>query len=264
MLTKKIKKTSKKTSNKMYTNKKMSNKKMSNKMNIKYNTNKNIKIYKHTKKYNKKHKYAYTQKGSSFLNTMGSSLISINKKKNYSTPKFFQKASRNPFNSFTKNKTSKELLTINYNYRLPTQFIIKSNNLYLHSKLLTSPHVQLTNFTDQFLLVMILSGVKPKLLWACNFKFGSKNGSVIGYLLPQQPMGSVSTVLFKLYKYRPNTLKIFKIKNSMVVKRRRAFRKLKKYLHHHNMENSVVVTKQISVRQDKGTDITRLFTKLTR
>ena len=86
--------------------------------------------------------------------------------------------------------------------------------------------------------------------------------TIIGYLVPQQPMGTISTILFKLYRYPPNTINTFKIKNSMVVKRRRAFRKLKKYLRHHNMVNSVVVTKQISVRQDKGTDITRLFTQI--
>jgi hypothetical protein len=255
MLIKNIKKTSKKMSTQNNTSKNSSKKNTSKKNTSKKNTSK--KIIKKNKKY-------ITQKGSSVLNTVGSSMFSISQKKNYSTPSMFKTASKNPFDRFSGTQQKKELLTINYNYRLPSQFIITPNTLYLHSKLLTSPHVQLTNFTDQFLLVMILSGIKPKLLWACNFKFGSKNGSVIGYLVPQQPMGSISTILFKLYKYPPNTINIFKIKNSMVVKRRRAFRKLKKYLRHHNMENSVVVTKQISVRQDKGTDITRLFTQITR
>ena len=134
---------------------------------------------------------------------------------------------------------------------------------YISSKILTAPYVEIAN-KDLCLLVMILTGIKPKLLWACNFKFGLKNGSVIGYLVPQQPMGSVSTILFKVYKYPPNTINFFKIKNSMVIKRRKAFHKLKKYLRHHNMENSIITTKQISVRQDKGTGITRLFTKITK
>jgi hypothetical protein len=262
MPTKKLKKTSKKISIQKKTSKKTNQK--TNKKSNQYKTskqnnksNKQNNITKQNNKSNKRNK----QKGSSILNTMGSSMFTISKKKNFSSP--FQKFTKNPLDRFSGNQKKKELLTINYNYKTPSQFIINDNNFYLSSKILIAPHVQLTNFVDQFLLVMILSGIKPKLLWACNFKFGSKNGSVIGYLVPQQPIGSVSTVIFKLYKYPPNTVDIFKIKNSMVVKRRKAFRKLKKYLRHHNMENSVVVTKQISVRQDKGTDITRLFTQIT-
>jgi hypothetical protein len=257
MLTKKIKKTNKKITIKNNTNKKTSNKIIK-----KHNYTKKYKNT-YTLKHKKKLKNAYTQKGANFLNTISSSIISTNKK-NYRSPSLFKTPSRNPFNHFSGAQKPKELLTINYNYRTPDQFIITPNNVYLHSKLLTAPHVQLSNFTDQFLLAMILTDVKPKLLWACNFKFGSKLGSVISYLVPQQPMGSMSTILFKLYRYPPNTINTFKIKNSMVVKRRKAFRKLKKYLRHHNMENSLVVTKQISVRQDKGTDITRLFTQITR
>ena len=240
MLTKKIKKTSKK-------------------LTILNNTNK-----KTSKKITKpNNNFARTQKGASILNSVGASMFSISNKKNYSTPKLFHKTSVNPFQRFSGTQKPKELLTINYNYRTPAQFTLTPNTFYLSSKLLAAPHVQLSNFTDQFLLVMILSDIKPKLLWACNFKYGSKVGSAsIGYLLPQQPIGTISTILFKLYRYPPNTFNTFKIKSSMVIKRRKAFRKLKKYLHHHNMENSVVVTKQISVRQDKGTDITRLFTQI--
>ena len=110
--------------------------------------------------------------------------------------------------------------------------------------------------------MLILTNIKPKLLWAIDLKNGSKLNSIINYLLPKQPLNQKYKLLFKLYKYPDNIVNTFNLKNSIIIKQKKAFRKLQKYLIKHNMENRLVLTEQISVKQDKGSGIDNIFSKL--
>ena len=229
---------------------------------VKSKKKQNTKTSKNTKKYKLKTKIK-TQFGHGFLNNVSSSVFSISKKKiNYTAPK---QTSSNPLTSLVSgtNKTQ-EFLTIYYNYKAPTQFEINRTTIYDNIKLLTAPHIQITN-DDPFLLVMILPSAKPKLLWACDFKWRSKYKTIINYILPDHEVGTLYTILFKLYRYPKNIKKNFQLKNSMVIGRRKAFRRLKKYLKVNNMENSFVpiATKQINVRQVKDTKLTEMFKNFT-
>jgi len=48
----------------------------------------------------------------------------------------------------------------------------------------------------------------------------------------------------------------------MLINRKKAFRKLQKYLIKYNMENRLILTEEISVIQDKGSGIDNIISKL--
>jgi hypothetical protein len=209
------------------------------------------------------------QYGSSILNTLSSHVYS--KSKHNITKK--ATPSVNPLDSFLFNKNKKNLpgnptdlafLTLYYNYKSPKEFILNSNTLYDNDKIFTAPHIQI-NSDGHFLVVLILSSTKPQLLWACDFKWRSKNKTHITYTLPKHADGTIFNILFKVYKYPNNIKKTFVLKNSISISRRKAYRRLNKYLKLNNMSNSYVPagSKQIKVRQVKDNKITEIFTLLS-
>ena len=170
----------------------------------------------------------------------------------------------NKVKSLTENNEVKELITITYNYRTPKQFIVDKesiNKVFESSMVETTPHIQITH-NNYYILVMILPGIKPKLLWAIEFKNGTKLKTILNYLLIKQPINQMYKLLFKIYKYPNNIKNTFILKNSMMIKRHKAYNRLQKYLKLHNMENSIMLQKQINIRQDKGSGITNILTKV--
>ena len=132
---------------------------------IKHKTNK----YKHTKK----------QNGSGVFNNVASLVFTNTKKRNMSVrvpgSKLVQ-TYKQQFKNFQSDKQpiKQDFLKIIYNYRTPKQFIINKDNtnkIFESSYVLTVPHIQIYDI-KHYLLVLILPGIKPKLLWAIDLKNG--------------------------------------------------------------------------------------------
>jgi hypothetical protein len=221
---------------------------------------KNHKNYKNTKK----------QNGSGVFNSMAGLVFTNTKKRNMTVHipgskliKTYKQQIKNlQLNNKNKYK-NQNLLKIIYNYRTPKQFIVNENlnNLFESSYVLAVPHIQIYDI-KYYLLVLILPGIKPKLLWAIELNNGSKLKTIINYLLPKQPIDQKYKLLFKLYKYPDNSVNPFKLKDSMLINRKKAYRKLQKYLIKYNMENRLILTEEISVIQDKGSGIDNIISKL--
>ena len=236
---------------------------------------KNTKKSKHTKKskYTSKNtnyntKIAQTsikQYGSSILNKFAGQVFSNTGKRNLTVSipgsQFVKKTKKSI--KYLQNGKSEDtaLLSIFYNYRTPYQININKatlNTIYQSGRLMIAPHIQINNH-NRFLLVMILPNIKPKLLWALNFNNRSKLDTIISYLIPQHPINQIFKLVFKLYRYQEHVITKFAIKDSMVIKRRKAFRKLNNYVNTNKMMNSVVALYTINVIQDKGDSMSKFF-----
>ena len=232
--------------------------------------NKNTKNTKNTKKQRYKLQ-TKKQYGRGILNTLSSQVFSMSKNSN---TKKKVTTSSNPLNSLLFRSSSSSIsghpdsepfLKIYYNYKAPNEFILNSNTIYENSKIFTAPHIRINN-DGHFLLVMIFSSIKPQLLWACDFKSRSQNKTPpITYILPKHEVGTTYNIVFKVYKYPINIKKTFELKNSMIISRRKAYRKLQKYLKLNNMLNTYVpaATTQIRVKQVKDTKAHQIFTMLS-
>jgi hypothetical protein len=230
---------------------------------IKTKKNKSIKKIKTHKKYKPyiKNKTIKTQYGKGIFNAVSGQIFSNTGKRNLSyrgVGSKFAKKSKTRINYLTNGKKKTDLLNIFYAYKTPYQININKsslNTIYESSKVSTAPYIRVDNH-NKFLFVIILPALtpdsKPKLLWAVNFKNRVQHNKIISYSLPNQPINTTFKLLFKLYRYPDNVTKLFSIKNNMTIKRKKAMRKLNKYLIKKNMLNNVVANYSISVRQDKN------------
>jgi len=187
-----------------------------NKTNKKLNKlNKIKKIQKYTKKNksksksktktnntNKKTYKLHKQHGASFMNNI--------------TGNIFTNTQENP-QSFAQ----KDIITIIYNRDTPKTIMINNtspNNVYQSSLVQSVPHIQMKDYDDfksHYLLVIILPGPKPQLLWAIEIKGGAKSKSILDYSLPKLKVGSRFKIIFKLHKYHKNIKETFKVGNNM-------------------------------------------------
>jgi hypothetical protein len=211
-----------------------------------------------------------TQYGSGVFNTMSGLVFTNTKKTDYSVSlpgsQLLSTSKQQLKNIMTKKNTSISFFKIIYNYRTPKEHTIEKNTitpLYQSSAVFTVPHIHI-NHIKHFLIVMILPGVKPSLLWAIDFKNGSKLKTIIDYSLPKFAIDYKFKLVFNIYKYPDNTINSFRLKNSMIMKRKKAYRKFKKYLIKKNMEKSLIGTKTIEVIQDKGFDINNILKKVVK
>lgn len=210
----------------------------------------------------------YNLNGSGFLNTVSKQIFSNTQTKNYTT-RFpgsgFIKTTKDLVSSLaTSSSQLPNILTILYNYKTPYQIIITNKNVknvLESSKVITAPHIRIDN-NSHFILVMILPGVKPKLMWAVEFNQRSKINTIINYLLPIYNVGQRYKLLFKLYRYPNNIKKPFVLVDIATKKRKRAYNKLQKYLTRHNMLNSSIDYKELTIRQDKGSSVDDILTSL--
>ena len=225
-----------------------------------------------THKTHKTNKYKHTKKqnGSGVFNNVAGLVFTNTKKRNMTVRvpgaklvQTYKEQLKNIYSEKKNTNLNKDFLKIIYNYRTPKQFIVNENinKLFESSYVLTVPHIQIYDI-KHYLLVLILPGIKPKLLWAIDLKNGSKIKTILNYLVPKQSLNQKYKLLFKLYRYPDNIINTFSLKDSIVIKRRKAYRKLQKYLIKYNMENKVILTEQLSVIQDKGSGIDNTFTKL--
>jgi len=225
----------------------------------KNNTIKKIKTNKKYKPYTN-NKTIKKQYGKGIFNTVSGQIFSNTGKTNLSyrgVGSKFANKSKTRINYLTNGKKKPDLLNIFYAYKTPYQININKsslNTIYESSKVSTAPYIRVDNH-NKFLFVIILPALtpdsKPKLLWAINFKSRVQHNKIISYSLPNQPINTIFKLLFKLYRYPDNVTKLFSIKNNMTIKRKKAMRKLNKYLIKKNMLNNVVANYSISVRQDK-------------
>ena len=234
------------------------------------NNKKNNKTKKKTK-VSKSYKVSktYKQSGHGVFNTISGQIFRNTKKKDLSG-KLPGSGIFNSFKSLTQPQQQTQIqkqnniLTIMYNYRTPYQIIITNNSIdktFESSRLLSVPHIQIDSI-KQFLLIMILPGIQPKLMWGVEFKYRSKVKTVINYLLPKYTVNFKYKLIFKLYKYPDNIKKTFSLIDISTSKRKNAYRKLNKYLVRHNMLKSSIAFKEINVIQDKGSDINTIFKEL--
>jgi len=226
---------------------------------IKTKKNKTIKTKKNKTIKTKKNKTIKTQYGKGILNTLTSQVFSNTGHRNLTYKGIgskFKNAQITQIKYLKGTNQKTDLLNIFYAYKTPYQININQsslNKIYESSKLATAPHIMIDNHNN-FLFVIILAAPnlasKPQLLWAVNFKNRVQYNKVIGYSLPKQPTNTIFKLLFKLYRYPDHIKNFFSIKNSMVIKRTKAMRKLNKYLIKKNMLNNVVSHYLINVKQD--------------
>ena len=223
--------------------KKNKTKKKINKLNkIQKNTKKNTKSNT-TKKTHKLHK----QHGSSFMNNI--------------TGNIFTNTQENP-----QNFAQKDIITIIYNRDTPKTIMINNtspNNVYQSSLVQSVPHIQMKDYDNHYLLVIILPGMKPQLLWAIEIQSGTKSKSILDYTLPRFKIGSRFKIIFKLHKYYKNIKETFKVGNNMTKDRHVVFNELKTYLTKNNMLNALFF-KEVAIIQDKGQDISQFLSFLAK
>jgi len=211
-------------------------------------------------KKDKKYKNIKTQYGKGILKSLSGEIFTnmgVKQSKTNIIGSKFLNSSKKSIKSLQSDKKKNDLLNIFYAYKTPYQININKsslNTIYQSSKLATAPHIHIDNH-NSFLFVIILPALntesKPKLLWAINFKSRVQYNKVITYSLPKLPINTNFKLIFKLYRYPDHINNFFSIKNSMVIKRGKALRKLNKYLIKKNMLNNIVEKYSISVRQDK-------------
>jgi hypothetical protein len=135
------------------------------------------------------------------------------------------------------------------------------NSVYQSSFVQTVPHIQMTdydNFGSHYILVVILPGAKPQLLWAIEIKGGAKSKTILDYVLPSYKVGFQFKILYKLHKYHKNIKETFNVANSMTKERHTVFNELKTYLTNNNMLNATFF-KEVNVVQDKGQNISQFL-----
>ena len=166
----------------------------------KYKNNKKIhkNTQKNTKKNTQKHKNKKTYKlhkqhGASFMNNI--------------TGNLFTNTQENP-QSFSQ----KDIITIIYNRDTPKSIMINNtspNNVYQSSLVQSVPHIQMKDYDNHYLLVIILPGMKPQLLWAIEIQSGSKSKNILDYTLPRYKTDFRFKIIFKLHKYNKYIKEIF-------------------------------------------------------
>jgi hypothetical protein len=222
-----------------------------NKLNkIKKNTKSNTKSYTKsntkkntTKKTHKLHK----QHGASFMNNI--------------TGNIFTNTEEN-----SQSFAQKDIITIIYNRDTPKTIMINNtspNNVYQSTLVQSVPHIQMKDYDNHYLLVIILPGMKPQLLWAIEIQSGSKSKSILDYTLPKLKVGSRFKIIFKLHKYHKNIKETFKVGNNMPKERYTVFNELKDYLTKNNMLQAFFF-KEVNIVQDKGQDITQFLSFLAK
>jgi len=214
---------------------------------------------KKTKLHNRK------QYGSSIFNTFTGQVFLNTGKKNLTThipgSQFMQKSTQSMKYLQTGKNPTADLLSIFYNYKTPNQLIINKstlNTIYQSARLMVAPQIQINN-NKRFLLVMILPGAQPLLLWAINFNNRSKLNTIISYLVPKQPVNQIFKLLFKLYRYPEQNTINFAINDSMGITRQNAFINLTNYIKNNQMLGSAVVLYTITVQQNKGDNMSTFF-----
>ena len=224
------------------------------KKNVKKNIKKNIKKY--TKNKSKTRKF-YKQNGYGFLNNISGNI-------------FTNKPPQPQTQTNTKYKNQKDIITIIYNRDTPKTIIINNtspNNLYQSSFVQTVPNIQMRDYSNHYnshyLLVTILPGIQPKLLWAIDITGGAKSKSILDYYLPRYRSQIRFKILFKLYKYPKNITETFKVANNMTKERHTVFNELKTYLTKNNMLYAHFF-KEVNVVQDKGQNISQFLTFLAK
>jgi hypothetical protein len=210
-------------------------------------TNKKLnKIPKKTKKNIKKYKL-HKQNGASFMNNITGNLFTNTQENSQS---FAQK----------------DIITIIYNRNTPKTIMINNtspNNVYQSSLVQTVPNIQMKDYDNHYLLVIILPGIKPQLLWAIEIQSGTKSKSILDYTLPRYKVGSRFKIIFKLHKYYKNVKETFTVANNITKDRHGVFNELKSYLTKNNMLNATFF-KEVAIIQDKGQDISQFLSFLAK
>ena len=220
---------------------------------LKYKSNKNLKkTYKKTYKKTKKNKL-YKQNGASFLNNISGSIFTNTQSK----PKSYK---------YSQSINQYDIITIIYNRNSDKTVVINNtspNILYQSSFVQTVPNIQMKDYNNHYLLVVILPGPKPRLLWAIEIKSGAKTKSILDYSLPRFQIDFRFKILFKLYKYYKNVKETFKVSNNLTKERHTVFNELKSYLTKNNMLRTSFY-KEVNIIQDKGQDISQLLNFLAK
>ena len=206
-------------------------------------------INKKTKTNSKTHKL-YKQNGSSFMNNITDGLFTNTQPQ-------------------TRNINQPDIINIIYNRNTPKTIIINNkspNKLYQSSLVQSVPHIQMTDYDDfesHYLLVIVLPGAKPQLLWAIDIKGGSKSKSILDYDLPKYKVGLRFKIIFKLHKYHKNIKDTFTVVNNLTKERHTVFNQFKSYLTKNNMLNAFFF-KEVDIVQDKGQDISQFLNFLAK
>ena len=213
-------------------------------------TNKNkqrIKKYIKTKTKTKtktKKNIIHKQHGASFMNNIAGN--------------FFSQSQEQP-NIKTINQP--DLITIIYNRNTPKTIVINNtspNTPYQSSFIQTVPNIQMKDYNNHYLLVIILTGIKPKLLWAIEINSGAKTKSILDYDFPRYKSGIQFKIIFKLYKYHKNIRETFTVANNIMKDRHNAFNDFRNYLTKNNMLNTAFF-KEVNIVQDKGQNVSQFL-----
>lgn len=199
------------------------------------------KTQKNKKKNSKTHKL-HKQNGASFMNNITGNLFTNTQTNTQGLPQ-------------------KDIITIIYNRNTPKTIMINNISpsiVYQSSLVQTVPNIQMKDYDNHYLLVIILPGLKPQLLWAIEIQSGTKSKSILDYTLPKYKVGFRFQIIFKLYKYQNNIKNTFNVANNLAKDRYVVFNELKSYLTKNNMLNAVFF-KEINVVQDKGQDISQFL-----
>ena len=111
---------------------------------------------------------------------------------------------------------------------------------------------------NHFILVLILPGDKPQLLWAVELNMGSKKRSLINYYVPTYNEGFRFKIVYKLYRYPDNIKQTFTINNNMTEDREQEYNEFNNYITTNNMVEPKFV-KEVNIIQDKGSNLGQLF-----
>lgn len=193
----------------------------------------------------------YKQNGSSFMNNITGSLFTNT-------------------NTQTQSINKPDLINIIYNRNTPKMIMINSSSphtIYQSSLLQTVPHIQMkdynSHYDNHYLLLIVLPGEKPQLLWAIDIKGGAKSKSILDYDLPKYKVGLRFKILFKLHKYNKNIKETFTVANNITKERHTVFNELKTYLTKNNMLNALFF-KEVDIVQDKGQTISQFLSFLAK
>ena len=221
--------------------------------------------------YKKRYTKLYKQNGSGFdiLGTVSGALFTNTKKRNmtvkipgsnlFTTTKHTMKRLIQP----QLQKTQPDIITIIYNYRTSKEMIInyKSiNKLYQSSYVQTVPYIQMKSI-HYFFLVIVLAGMKPKLLWAIDLNNGSKSRSILDYDLPKFHVGVKFKLMIKLYKYPDTIINTLNIVNKDKTVRDKSYNELHNYILKNNILKPIFY-KEMTIIQDKGSSIDNIFNSI--
>ena len=242
---------------------------------LKKNKRNKRKIHKTNTKTKLQHKKLYTklykQNGSGFdiLGTVSGAIFTNTKKRNMTVrlpgSKLFTTTKQNMKRIITPQIQTKQpdIITIIYNYTSSKDIIINYNSinkLYQSSYVQTVPYIQMKSI-HHFFLVILLAGIKPKLIWAIDLNNGSKSRSILDYMLPKFNVGVKFKLIIKLYKYPDTINNTLNIIHKGETVRDKAYNELRNYILKNNIVNHIFY-KEINVIQDKGSSIDNIFNRI--